>query len=335
MIQPKPVQGQPPGWKQLQADAVRDPAELLSLLALDASQLPALRDVTRPFPLRVPRGFVARMQKGDPNDPLLRQVLPLQREDEAVSGFVSDPLQESAFLRQGGLLQKYRGRALLTVTGACGIHCRYCFRRHFPYADENPRQDWPAVLDALRESADVEEIIFSGGDPLLLDTAALSHLTDDLAGLPNLRRFRIHTRQAVVLPERIDQALLAWLAGLPFDTTMVVHVNHPNEIDPSVVSAMAAIRATGVTLLNQSVLLRGINDNASVLKQLSETLFAAGILPYYLHLLDPVAGAAHFDVPRAEAIAIWQELHASLSGYLVPRLVREIPESPGKSLIIG
>ena len=312
---------------------MRDPAELLELLGLEPALLPAARRAAELFPLRVPRGFVARMRHGDPTDPLLRQVLPLDAEYDTVPGFVADPLQESDFRDGRGLLQKYEGRVLLTATGACGVHCRYCFRRHFPYAEENPRRDWGAVMDAIADDPGIHEVILSGGDPLTLDTRRLVEMTNALREIPHIRRFRIHSRQPVVLPERVDPGLLAWLDDLPWPTTLVIHANHANEIDANVGAAMAAVRETGVHLLNQSVLLRGVNDSATSLIDLSEALYETGVLPYYLHLLDPVAGAAHFDVPENEARALVNEIHGRLPGFLVPRLVREIPGKAGKSLI--
>lgn len=322
-----------PTWKQAQAAAITDPAELIALLELDPAWLPAARAAAKGFPLRVPRGLVARMRKGDPHDPLLRQVLPIGAELDDVPGFGTDPVGESDASPVPGLLQKYHGRVLLPVTGACGIHCRYCFRRHFDYSAQNPRRHWQGLLEHLVRDAEVSEVILSGGDPLTLDTPRLTAIGQDLAAIPHIRRLRIHTRQAVVLPERIDDEFVAWIGALPFDVVMVVHVNHANEIDDIVRNRLARLRKAGVTLLNQSVLLRGVNDDADALVALSETLFSAGVLPYYLHLLDPVAGAAHFDVSENDALRLFGEIHARLPGYLVPRLVREIAARPGKTLI--
>jgi EF-P beta-lysylation protein EpmB len=336
MIPANSPQNQPgttAGWKAAQAAAITDPAELLQILDLDPALLPAARAAARVFPLRVPRGFVARMRHGDPDDPLLRQVLPLGAELDDVPGYGVDPVGESETHRAPGLLQKYAGRVLLTTTGACGVHCRYCFRRHFDYAGHNPRSDWAAVLAHIAGDNSIREVIFSGGDPLTLNTPRLRMMSAALAEISHLRRLRIHTRQPVVLPERVDSDLLDWLANLPFDVAMVVHANHANEIDGTVADTLSGLRSSGVTLLNQSVLLKGVNDNADALVHLSEVLFAAGVLPYYLHLLDPVAGAAHFDVPEPIARALLRDVHARLPGYLVPRLVREIPGNTGKTLI--
>lgn len=320
-------------WKAAQAAAITDPAELLQILELPADLLPAARAAAKAFSLRVPRGYVARMQRGDVSDPLLRQVLPLDAELQEVAGFNSDPVGEAGADLVPGLLQKYAGRVLLTTTGACGVHCRYCFRRHFPYADHNPRRNWQNVVDRIAADNSIDEVILSGGDPLTLDTPRLREISDALVSIPHLRRLRIHTRQPVVLPERVDTELLEWLQGVSLDVVMVIHANHANEIDEHVRAVLAAIRSQEVTLLNQSVLLKGVNDDVDALVKLSEALFAAGVLPYYLHLLDPVAGAAHFDVAEDAARNMLQVVHARLSGYLVPRLVRENPGHAGKTLI--
>lgn len=318
-------------WKNALANAVRDPAELLALLELPSSLLTAAREAAKEFPLRVPRGYLARMRKGDPNDPLLRQVLPLQQELETVVGFDTDPVGDRDATVAPGVLQKYQGRVLLTVTGACAIHCRYCFRRHFPYSEENPGQNnWQELIAYLQQHPDVEELILSGGDPLLLDTSRLRELSDRLARLPQLKRLRIHTRLPVVLPERIDAELLAWLRSLPWQVIVVIHANHANEIDAEVAQALQQLHACNVTLLNQSVLLRGVNDSNDALLALHESLFRYHALPYYLHLLDRVQGAAHFEITEQKAREIVAKLRASAPGYLVPRLVREISGYPHK-----
>ena len=314
-----------PNWRQELADAVSDPAELLALLALDQRHLPAIRAAAQRFPLRVPRGFIARMRRGDPHDPLLRQVLPLGAELDANAGFVADPVGDLASARAPGLLAKYHGRALLVATGACGVHCRYCFRREFPYAEANPRaDDWRAALDAIAADPTLTEVILSGGDPLSLSDRRLAELVARLDAIPHLTRLRIHTRQPIVLPSRVDSALLGWLGATRLRTVVVLHVNHANEIDHAVRAAAVALAASGATLLNQSVLLRGVNDSAAALAELSEALFAAGVLPYYLHQLDRVTGATHFAVPDGEALALHAAAAERLPGYLVPRLVREV-----------
>jgi EF-P beta-lysylation protein EpmB len=318
-------------WQTEMAEAVRDPRELLALLQLDPAWLEPAQQAAAMFPLRVPHAFLARIAKGDPADPLLRQVLPLGAELREVPGYSRDPVGDMPSLAARGLLHKYQGRVLLITTGACGVHCRYCFRRHFPYSDETARADeWREALDYLKGDASINEVILSGGDPLSLSDERLRELVRSLESIPHIKRLRIHTRQPVVLPSRVDDALTGWLKACRLQKVVVLHTNHAREIDGSVREACARLRETGATLLNQAVLLRGVNDSAVVLSDLSEALFAAGVLPYYLNLLDPVAGAAHFDVPEAEALALMSELRGRLPGYLVPRLVREVPGAPSK-----
>ena len=325
---------QPPTWQRELQQGITDPADLLAILGLGPEWLEPSRAAAALFPLRVPRGFVARMRPGDPFDPLLRQVLPLGVEFDAAPGYGRDPVGDLDARAGPGLLHKYAGRALLVTTGACAVHCRYCFRRHFPYEDENAsRAGFAPALAAVRSDASITEIILSGGDPLTLSNRRLGQLLDELQAVPHLRRVRLHTRLPIVLPERIDAAFVELWSAVRLQKVVVVHANHANEIDDSVKSALARLAATGSTLLNQSVLLRGVNDDARVLAELSEGLFAAGVLPYYLHLLDRVAGAAHFEVPEEEARALWSEISARLPGYLVPRLVREIPGAPAKTML--
>lgn len=318
-------------WRRTWRDAVRDPHELLGLLGLDALAARVSAVACAQFPLRVPRGFVARMRHGDPNDPLLRQVLPLDDEDRIVPGFELDAVGDIAARTGGGVLRKYHGRVLLVATGSCAIHCRYCFRRHFAYADDTAaRANWQPALDLIAADDGIDEVILSGGDPLSLATAKLAELTDALAGIAHLKRLRIHTRLPVVLPERVDAGLLAWLRVLPWPVAIVIHANHANEFDPSVDAALARLRAAGATLLNQAVLLRGVNDSVDALAALSERAYTAGVLPYYLHQLDRVAGTAHFEVDDDRARHLHAALSARLSGYLLPKLVREVAGEPGK-----
>jgi len=324
---------QPARWQALWREALRDPIELLECLGLGALASRVSATAQAQFPLRVPRGYVARIRHGDANDPLLRQVLPIDDEDRLVPGFSLDAVGDGAAKGGTGVIHKYDGRALLIATGSCAIHCRYCFRRHFPYGEETAAAGgWGSAIDYLRADPSVHEVILSGGDPLSLSTAKLAELTEALHGLPQITRLRLHTRLPIVLPERIDDEFLDWIGTLPWPVVMVVHANHANEIDGAVRGACDALRRRGVHLLNQAVLMRGVNDDATALIELSEALFSAGVLPYYLHLLDRVQGTAHFEVPEAEAIALRDGIHARLPGYLVPRLVREIPGQPGKTL---
>jgi EF-P beta-lysylation protein EpmB len=336
MIPAAPAAWQPrtvptPRWQQLWRDAVRDPRVLLAQLGLDEAAMGLSDAAAAQFPLRVPQGFVARMRHGDPFDPLLRQVLPLDAEMRPMPGFTRDAVGDGAAKAGSGVIRKYHGRALLIATGSCAVHCRYCFRRHFPYAEEAAAAaGWRDAIESIRSDDTIDEVILSGGDPWSLATTKLSELTAALADVGHVKRLRVHTRLPVVLPERVDAALLDWLAALPWPTTIVVHANHANEFDADVDAAVAKLRATGATLLNQAVLLRGVNDSVEALANLSERSHAAGVLPYYLHQLDRVEGVAHFEVDDARARELHSALAARLSGYLVPKLVREVAGDPGK-----
>ncbi|MEN5425873.1 EF-P beta-lysylation protein EpmB [Stenotrophomonas pennii] len=318
-------------WQQLWRQAIRDPAELLSRLGLEPAALGVSEAALQQFAQRVPEGFVARMRHGDPHDPLLRQVLPIDAEMRQVPGFSLDAVGDGAAKKATGVIQKYRGRALLVTTGSCAINCRYCFRRHFDYGTENAAKGgWQDAVRAIAEDPGIDEVILSGGDPLSLATHKLVELTDALRAIPHLRRLRIHSRLPVVLPERVDDELVAWLGSLPWPLAFVIHANHANEFDASVDAALARLRAAGAQLLNQAVLLRGVNDSEDALAALSERSFAAGVMPYYLYQLDRVEGVAHFEVDDATAKALVAALTARLSGYLVPKLVRELPGDPSK-----
>lgn len=313
------------------SQAITSPEALIHTLGLDPSLAHQARAAAGKFSLRVPLSYVRRMRRGDPNDPLLRQVLPLAQETDSIAGYGPDPLGEQAARRAPALLQKYRGRALIIATSACAIHCRYCFRREFPYSEQAGESTrFREALDAIAQDGSIEEIILSGGDPLSLGDSRLGALTDELAKIPHIKRLRLHTRQPIVLPSRVDAGLIAWLQRVPWPTVFVLHANHANEIDESVRAACARLREAGVTLLNQSVLLKGVNDTVDALADLSRALFEAGVLPYYLHVLDKVTGAAHFDMPEARAQDLVGELAARMPGYLVPRLVREVEGAPAK-----
>lgn len=332
MIPVKPLPAQIPNWQQLWRDSLRDPLELLEMLGLTAFSDRISVKSGDAFAFRVPRGFAAKMRHGDIHDPLLRQVLPLTEEETLTPGYSIDAVGDLTARGAAGVLHKYRGRALLVATGSCAINCRYCFRRHFPYAEETAATgQWQEAIDYLRNDASIHEVILSGGDPLSLSTPKLAQLTDALKTVPQLKRLRLHTRLPVVLPERIDAGLLEWLSVLPWPVTVVIHANHGNELGPDVGDALQQLRQAGTTLLNQSVLLAGVNDDLAVLCRLSESLHAAGVLPYYLHQLDRVQGAAHFAVPDGRAMALHRDLMAALPGYLVPKLVRETAGEPNKS----
>ena len=325
-------------WQQALAGVIRDPKELFSLLQLDlrgddqqlATSLAACKD----FPLRVPHSFVQRMAKGDWNDPLLRQVLPLGQELDYQPGFSNDPLQEVASNPAPGLIHKYHGRVLLVVSAGCAINCRYCFRRHFPYSDNNPsRSQWQQTLDYIRRDKSITEVIFSGGDPLAASDSLLAELVTHIADIPHITTLRIHSRMPVVIPQRITQGCLDWLSNSRLRPVMVIHSNHANEISPEVGLALKRLQAAGVTVLNQTVLLAGVNDSATALEALSKRLFQYGVLPYYLHLLDRVQGAAHFEVNKQQGQQLLSQLMTRLPGYLVPKLVREQANAASKTPI--
>lgn len=321
-------------WQQALAQAYTRPEDLLRDLGLDPGAFPVPAGVLSGFPVRVPRGYASRMRRADAADPLLRQVLSLPAEALDVPGFTEDAVGDLRKQRAGGLIHKYEGRALVMATGACAVHCRYCFRRHFPYSDALASRDhWREALQEIAGDRSLREIILSGGDPLALSDDKLAEFAEALEFIPHVQRLRLHTRTPVVLPERVDEALLGWLRRGRLSKVMVIHANHANELDAAVALALEALRGAGVTLLNQSVLLRGVNDTPDALVGLSERLFACGVLPYYLHMLDRVRGAAHFEVPEAEARALVDAAAARLPGYLLPRLVREDAGAPAKTVL--
>lgn len=319
-------------WLTQLADVVTSPDELLQLLNVDAdANLLAGRDAKRLFALRVPRAFIARMEPGNPNDPLLRQVLTSQEEFIHAPGYSTDPLEEQHSVVPG-LLHKYSNRALLLVKGGCAVNCRYCFRRHFPYAEnQGTKRNWQKAMEYIASHPELDEIIFSGGDPLMAKDHELDWLLTQLESIPHIKRLRIHSRLPIVIPARITDTLVARISASSLQVLLVNHINHANEIDTAFRRAMESLRMAGVTLLNQSVLLRGVNDNARTLADLSNALFDAGVMPYYLHVLDRVQGAAHFMVSDEEARAIMRELLTLVSGYLVPKLAREIGGEPSKT----
>lgn len=318
-------------WQPLLRQAKNNLRSFIKELDLEESSLQLSEKAIQSFPFRVPDGFLERITKGDPNDPLLRQVLPVTDEEIHHPSFSKNPLDEDSSQPVPGLLHKYHGRALLVTTGACAIHCRYCFRRHFPYSEANPStKKWQRALAHITADNTISEIILSGGDPLTLSDENLSTLVNLLSEVPHIKRLRIHSRIPVILPQRMSKNLISLLATTRLKTVMVVHVNHPNELNAETPVITQKLNKAGITVFNQSVLLKGVNDNAEVLRQLSEALFDSGIMPYYLHMLDPVAGAVHFEVSEARARQIMQELFNTLPGYLIPRLVREIPGKESK-----
>jgi len=313
-------------WQRELASAIRDPDHLIDALGL-ADQLRAgARQAAALFPLLVTRSFLSRMRLGDPRDPLLLQVLPLGAEADPVPGFVSDALAEQNAHAAPGLLQKYAGRALLVSTGACAIHCRYCFRRDFPYGDEPRRlSDWEPAFERLSEDKSIREAILSGGDPLMLTDSRLTEIIRRLDAIPHLDRLRIHTRLPIVLPSRVTRPLIKLLRSTRMTPIVVAHANHPAELVDDCTAAVRRLVRSGLTVLNQAVLLRGINDSVEILSELSERLINLGVIPYYLHQLDRVSGTAHFEVPEARGIELITALRGRLPGYAVPQYVREIP----------
>lgn len=322
----------PEAWKRALAQAIRDPFELCRLLGLPESRAAEAAGAAGHFPLLVPRGFLRRMRHGDPDDPLLAQVLPKAVELERPEGFSADPLDEQEKLAAPALVRKYPGRALVLATGSCAIHCRYCFRREFPYAEAgSTAAGLDRAVEAIAAAPEIHEAILSGGDPLLLDDVRLESLVRSLGDIPHLRRLRIHSRLPVVLPERVTDGLVGLLAATRLGCVVVIHANHAAELDSEVAAAVARLAASGAIVMNQAVLLAGVNDAFEPLRDLSERLIEIGVVPYYLHLLDRVQGAAHFDVPEGRGLALHRRLRSELPGYAVPRLAREVPGEPAKA----
>ena len=322
-------------WKTELSHCVNSIDELLNQLGLKAEDLNATEQAATEFSIKVPQSFVQLMEYGNPNDPLLKQVLPITSELQVDNNFSTDPVDESSFNPVPGIVHKYRNRVLMIISPNCAINCRYCFRRHFPY-DENrqSKQQWLKALDYLKTKPEINEVIFSGGDPLAANDHFLRWLTAEIESIKHIKRLRIHTRLPVVIPSRVDDQLLSWLGNTKLKSTLVLHINHANEIDVSLRQGVDRLKKSGITVLNQSVLLKGINDNSDQLISLSEKLFDAGIMPYYLHILDPVQGASHFDVSMDRAVEIFRQIQTELPGFLVPKLVQERAGERSKSLIL-
>lgn len=323
-----------PRWQVALADAVRSPRELLRRLQISPGHLPDWLDLHPSFRCLVPESYLLRIRPGDPKDPLLLQVLPLAAENIQQPGFIEDPVADHQFRSAQGVLHKYANRVLLITTGTCAIHCRYCFRREFPYNEFNTLRDFTPALSYIAKHKDITEVILSGGDPLILSDRRLSQLVKQLEGIPHVERLRIHTRVPIVLPERIDDGLFSWLGRGRLRVVMVIHANHPREFYSPAKEALEKLHDAGITMLNQAVLLAGINDNIETLRALQETGFAHGVLPYYLHQLDRTRGTGHFEVSDTNAKALFHELQSQLPGYLVPKLVREIPGQRSKTLLL-
>ena len=322
-------------WQKSLFEAIRDPVTLLKLLDLDHSKYRKQLSFDDQFRLLVPLSYVKKMKKGDWHDPLLKQVLPIVSEQQAVAGFVADPVGDLEAEIASGVLHKYQGRVLLVTTGACAVHCRYCFRQHFPYADSLANsKHWQTTLAKIQADSEIHEVILSGGDPLMLSDTRLQTMCESLAQIPHIKTLRFHTRVPLFLPERITAEFLSWLSALAVQKVMVIHANHANELDEVVGERLLALRDANFTVLNQSVLLKGVNDSLGALSDLSFRLFDYQVLPYYLHQLDRVQGAAHFEVERNKAIGLLDALKTVLPGYLVPKLVEEISGKRSKQAIV-
>ncbi|MCZ2966411.1 EF-P beta-lysylation protein EpmB [Acinetobacter baumannii] len=324
-------------WQSQLSDLITDPLELLNLLELSTDQLLSGAILaSEKFKLRVPRAFVGKMNAKDPLDPLLLQVLPHHLELEEHPEFVTDPLGEEAANQLPGVLHKYKSRFLLTLTGACAVHCRYCFRRHFPYQENLPKnEDWLNIKNYIESNPDINEVILSGGDPLTLSNRKLALWLERLSSLKQVKILRIHSRVPIVIPNRIDEELISLLKNSRLCIILVVHSNHASELDDFTCSKLLQLSEHHITVLNQAVLLKGVNDSAQTLTDLSYRLFEARVMPYYLHVLDKVKGAQHFDLIPSEIDAIYQDVLASLPGYLVPKLVREIAGEKNKTPLFG
>lgn len=319
-------------WQEELKELIQDPKTLIERLQLGPEWLEAAEQANRQFPLRLTESYLSRIQPGDPHDPLLLQVLPIAAELDTTPGYDKDPLDEARFNPVPGLVHKYRSRVLLIAASQCAINCRYCFRRHFPYEDNQlSRPEWLKALDYIRRAPEVNEVILSGGDPLSLSDKQLAWLVQQIADIGHIKRLRIHSRYPVILPSRMTPELVEAITHPRLRTLMVMHCNHPQEIDAEVAKGVTALTNGGIQVLNQSVLLKKINDNSRILATLSENLFDINVQPYYLHLLDKVEGAAHFAVSDADAKALYGELLTLLPGYLVPKLVRETPHEGSKT----
>ena len=326
------VSPEPADWQAQQRAARLTTGGLLEIIGLSAADFPAGVVTDPAFPLSVPPHFLAQINHGDPHDPLLLQVLARGEELLPQPGRLTDPLEEADYRAAPGVLRKYRSRALLIASGACAIHCRYCFRRHYDYGSTMlTRSGETAALALIAGDPAIDEVILSGGDPLSLTDARLAALVSEIAKIPHVTTLRLHTRTIIAIPDRVTPGLLDLLASTRLNTVIVTHSNHEREVSASVAAALGKLRAAGMTLLNQSVLLAGVNDDAATLAALSRRLFAAGVLPYYLHLTDLVEDAAHFDVDAARARSIEADLRSILPGYLVPRIVREVPGKTSKT----
>ncbi len=324
MITVSPTIKQPAYWQKELAKAITDPAELIKALGLPKNLLHPAKLAAETFPLKVTRHFLNLIKYADVNDPLLKQILPIGAEKEKTANFSYDPVGDSESKISTGLLQKYHGRALMISTGACAVHCRYCFRKHYPYSEENVLRAWNETIQELQKETSITEVILSGGDPLSLSDLKLNKIVNDLRKIPHIKRLRIHTRLPIVLPERITESFISLLVQSKFQVCIVLHCNHPKELSNILKPYLSELKRNEITLLNQAVLLRGVNDSFEIQSELSERLFEFGVLPYYLHLLDSVLGASHFEVDKKFVKDLEKRMREMLPGYLIPKIVKEI-----------
>lgn len=325
-----------PAWQESIKNAIRDPVELCRALDLPSATTASATEAAGQFTVFVPREFLTKMKRGDPHDPLLRQVLPIFAELDSRPDFSVDPVGDQSAMLLPGLLQKYEQRVLLVTTGACAVHCRYCFRRHFPYSQTPPdARLWTQAVERIAGDSSIREVLLSGGDPLTVRDDLLAQLVRQLSHIPHLRRLRLHTRLPIVIPQRVTNELVAWLRGTRLTPVVVVHANHPAELCQEVIRSLGRLIDHGVPVLNQAVLLRGVNDDVDTLAQLCEQLVDARVMPYYLHQLDRVAGAAHFEVDVQRGQQLIEQLRQRLPGYAVPRYVVETPGATSKTLLAG
>ncbi|MAH73242.1 MAG: EF-P beta-lysylation protein EpmB [Cellvibrionales bacterium TMED49] len=321
-------------WQTELIESVTSVEELVTRLNLSPKLLSKGQKAALKFQVRVPLSFIKRIRLGDPKDPLLLQILPVKEELKKYEDYSQDPLNELNHNPKSCVIHKYRNRVLLVVSSFCAINCRYCFRRHFPYNQQHQdRRKWFSALEYVSKRPEINEVIFSGGDPLAAKDSLLSWLSKRIAKIPHVKRLRIHTRLPVVIPSRIDDELLLWMQSTRLKPIIVLHINHPNEIDSALEESLRRLRNIGIRLLNQSVLLKNVNDCSDVLIALSEHLYSCEVTPYYLHLLDPVEGAAHFHVDKARIKAVYSEMQRVLPGFLLPRLVKETPGEPSKTIV--
>ena len=320
-------------WSQHLAQAITSLPELIQYLGLSSDLAEQGKGAQQEFKVFVPKPYLSRIEYGNPDDPLLRQVLPDAAEMLEVKGYKKDPLEEAEHNPQKALVHKYKSRVLVITTGVCAVNCRYCFRRHFPYGDNQLAQaEWQSVIDYIQQYPDVNEVILSGGDPLMMKDSLLADKVRQIEALPQIKRLRIHSRLPVVIPARVCDDMIDWIQQSRLDIIMVLHINHANEVDQEFTDAMTKLKQADVTLLNQGVILKGINDSVMAQVNLSEAVFSAGILPYYMFTLDPVQGAAHFDVSIEDAQLLMGKVSAQLPGYLVPKLAKEVPGQTSKTV---